>query len=202
MKIEAYQIPPEYQESPLAWEVYNNIVICGNRDYIDYKTELFENVEKALENIYDITEEAIMDYIPPKRKSRYSTEEISEIKNIIEDYVNCRNCDKDDYLCDLLSIVDERKWEHRTIRGVVQSDWQKVYYPVEEWTQKDIDNFEIEYFNIGTEWNIVSAEEEFSMYCHSAEPKEEIAFACGVKPEDVVLYVFDGYVKTPKYKII
>lgn len=216
-KIYAKQTPPEFQESPLFYDELcfpDNVIVCGNRDYVSHKTDLFRVIESALKNMleevgygYNTITEAIMDYIPPKKKARYSTKEINEIKNIIEDYVNCRNCDKDDYLCDLLSIVDGRKWEHRTIRGVMQSEWQIMFYPVDEWCDKDIDHFEMEYFNTGTEWCVTEegCETGYTMYLysgHESDIKKEISERTGVETEDIVLYVFDGYVKTPKYKII
>lgn len=47
MKYKAYQIAPEYQESPLFSSdkfFPDNIAVCGNRDYIEHCPEVFEHV--------------------------------------------------------------------------------------------------------------------------------------------------------------
>ena len=51
MKIKAYQIAPEYQESPLYLfdEVPEGLEIYGNRDYIRRTSETFDEVLECLE---------------------------------------------------------------------------------------------------------------------------------------------------------
>lgn len=78
--------------------------------------------------------------------------------------------------------------------------------------KKALTMFEIEYFNTGTEWIVHDEEIEpespedisgFSMYCTSWNDegiKQEIAEASGGKIEDIILYAFDGYTQTAKYK--
>lgn len=51
MKVYAKQVPPEFQESPLFIpECFpENIAVCGNRDFISHKPEVFERVQSVLE---------------------------------------------------------------------------------------------------------------------------------------------------------
>ena len=224
MKIYAHQVPPEYQESPIFLDECfpDNIVVCGNRDFNSHTTEEFDTVKTVLENgeLADILEnvnelqqwyknatEAIIDYLPSK--SKYSTNAIHALKNLIIEYSTCHRSAEDEILCKVLSIVTGKKWAHGIIRGYCQSDWQDIYYPVDEWNKEALTRFEIEYFNTGTEWIIHDEETEpedtigFTMYCTSWNDKgikQEIAEATGSKIEDIVLYEFDGYTRTAKYK--
>ena len=62
---------------------------------------------------------------------------------------------------------------------------------------------ETEYFNTGDEWKIDDNGDTFTVYTHSwrdDEKRQEIADAVGCDPSDVILYAFDGYEYTPKYK--
>ena len=82
-----------------------------------------------------------------------------------------------------------------------------MYSPV-QFSPDFVRNFEIEYFNTGTEWIIHDEDDApenpedisgYSMYCYTYNPAEEIAQEGGVDVADVVLYEFDGYTRAPKY---
>lgn len=228
MKIYAKQVPPEYQESPMFLEECfpDNIAVCGNRDFDSHAPEVFDMVKTVLEvgeladilgnaNVwrlwYKNISEAIAEYLPPL-KGKYSTNTIHALKNLIIEYSTCSSSAKDENLCKVLSIVTGKKWVYGTIQGCCQSDWQKIYYSVDEWNEETLARFEIEYFNTGTEWIIHDEETEpespedisgFSRYCTSWNDegiKQEIAEASGGKIEDIILYAFDGYTQTAKYK--
>lgn len=170
MKIYAHQVQPEYQESPILDGCFpDNIAVCGNRDFASHIPEVFDTVKTVLEDgeLADILEnvnelqqwyknatKAIIDYLPSK--SKYSTNAIHTLKNLIIEYSTCHRSAEDEILCKVLSIVTGKKWAHGIIRGYCQSDWQDIYYPVDEWNKEALTRFEIEYFNTGTEW-VVSA---------------------------------------------
>ena len=40
----------------------------------------------------------------------------------------------------------------------------------------------------------------YCVYCYSYDVRAELAQYCGGDPDDVVLYEFDGYTKTAKYR--
>lgn len=222
MKVYAKQVPPEYQESPLFIEgrFPDNIAVCGNRDYHSHKPELFENVQNVLEQgeLAEVLEypknlaEAITEYLPPTNGKKYSTNEILALRCLVINYSCCVCSKENEILCKVLSLVDGRFWDWKTIRGSTQSDWNEVFFPVDDWDDKILKEFEILYFNEGTEWIIHDEAEPpetpeningYSVYCigwDNEEIKNEIAEVTGAKPEEIKLFEFGGYTSTPFYK--
>lgn len=232
MKVYAKQVPPEYQESPLFLgdEFFpDNIAVFGNRDYKEHCPDFINKVREVLrqgeladvlENIkewadwYKNATEAINDYLPPEHGGRYSTNAIHALKNYVIDFSSCSCSCEYEILCKVLSIVTGKRWDKRTIRGCCQSDWNYIFYPVDEWAREQIEVFEIEYFNTGTEWIVDDGEFDpendsplningYSVYCTSWSNEgiqKEIADAEGIDPADVVLYAFEGWSRTEQYK--
>ena len=193
MKIKAYQIAPEYQESPLYLfdEWLEGLEIYGNRDYIRHTSETFDEVLECLEygdfSDFEFT--------------GYKAERLEELCN----KYGTRGADDEGIIAEALSIVTGQKWEYKQISGCCQSDWNYIYYRSDEWTAKALEYFEIEYFNTGKEWRLEDEEgDDFgNVYTHEwkdDERKREIAENIGVDPDEVTLYLFDGWTKTAKYK--
>lgn len=228
MKIYAKQVSPEWQESPLFIDgcFPDNIAVCGNRDFNEHKPDIFEKVEMTLEqgeladvleNIkewkeyYSNVSQAIDEYLPSV-KGRYSTNAIHAIKRLVSEYSMCPHSEEDAIMCRVLSLVTGKEWDYRTIRGSSQSEWNEVYYPVDEWSTETLQMFETEYFNEGTEWIVHEGDntpespndiEGYTIYCTSWNEegiREEIAKMTGESPENIVMYAFDGYIRTPQYK--
>ena len=191
MKIKAYQIAPEYQESPL-WlfeEVPAGLEIYGNRDYIRRTSETFDEVLECLED-GDFSDFGF---------TGYKAERLEYLCN--EYYTQGAN--NEAIIAEALSIVTRQKWEYRQISGSCQSEWNYIYYRPEEWPEKALEYFEIEYFNTGDEWRIEGEEGDDlgSVYTHEwddDEQKREIAENIGVDPDEVTLYLFDGWTKNGK----
>lgn len=232
MKVYAKQVDPKYQESPIFIDddfFPDNIAVFGNRDYREHIPEVVENVRNVLENgelgevleypnkwvdWYKNATEAINDYLPSASGKRYSTNAIHALRNLIIDYSCCSCSCEDEILCKVLSIVTNKKWDYYTIQGSCQSDWQNVFYTVEEWSLEALQGFERLYFNEGTEWIIDDGDFNpetdsplnitgCSVYCTSWDKdsiKQEIANYEGIDSESVVLYAFDGYNHIPQYK--
>lgn len=228
MKIYAKQIAPEYQESPLFFDECfpDNIAVCGNRDYKERCPELFKIVKAILNDgelgdvlvnlkdseLYKNATEAITDYFPPD-KEKYSTKDIHELKRLIVEYSKCPRSAEDSILCAVLSIVTGKEWDYQQISGCCQSDWNYIYYPVNERDKEAIAAFEAEYFNTGSEWIVDDGEFDpendsplningCSTYCiawSNEGIKQEIANAFGGSSEDVVLFAFEGWSRTPRY---
>lgn len=110
-------------------------------------------------------------------------------------------------------VVTGQPWKWSIIRGCCQSDWQEVFYPVNEWGREALTAFEVEYFNTGSEWIVHEGEfnpeqngpediEGHSIYCTSYKVQEEIAAYEGVKPEEVKLFEFSGFSRVPVYKAV
>lgn len=193
MKIKAYQIAPEYQESPLYMfgEMPDGLEICGNRADERHTSATFDEVLKCLEygdfSDFEFT--------------GYNADRLEELCN---EY-GTRGALDEQIIAEALSIVTGQKWEYKQICGSYQSDWNCIYYRPEEWTEKALQYFETEYFNTGDEWRIEDEEgNDFgNIYTHEwddDEKKMEIAKYIGVNPEEVTLYLFDGWTKTAKYK--
>ena len=193
MKIKAYQVAPEYQESPLYLfdEVLEGLEIYGNRHYIRRTSETFDKVLECLD-YGDFSDFEFTGHKADRLEELY-----------IKYYTQGAN--NEAIIAEALSIVTEQKWEYRQITGCCQSEWNYIYYRPEEWTENALEYFEAEYFNTGDEWRIEGEEgEDFgSIYTHECdddEQKREISESIGVDPDDVTLYLFDGWTKTAKYK--
>lgn len=193
MKIKAYQVAPEYQESPLclSYEVLEGLEIYGNKNYIRRTSLTFDEVLECLEygdfSDFEFT--------------GYKAERLEELCN--KYYTQGAN--NEAIIAEALSIVTGKKWEYKQICGSCQSDWNYIYYRPEEWPEKALEYFEVEYFNTGDEWRIEdeAGDDLVSVYTHEWDDdgkKQEIAENIGVYPDEVTLYLFDGWTKTAKYK--
>lgn len=194
MKYKAYQIAPEYQESPLYLDrdfaEFEGMEICGNKHYKRYASATFDEVLKCLEygdfSNFEFT--------------GYKAERLGELC----DKYGTRGALDEQIITEALSIVTGQKWEYKQIFGCCQSDWNIIYYRPELWSAAALCAFEIEYFNTGTEWSIQdeNGEEITSVYTYEHnQEKEEIAEALDVNTADIVLYWFDGWTKIEKYRI-
>lgn len=191
MKYKAYQIAPEYQKSPLYLDRdfanFEGMEIYGNRDYESRTSQTFDNVRGALYydnfDAFDVSES-------DKKK----------LHELAEKYAySGRN---EEIITAALSIVTGHKWDYKQINGSCKNEWNIIYYRPELWSKAALCAFEIEYFNTGTEWRVQDedgAETYIYVYEYGQE-REEIAEALGVNTVDIVLYWFDGWTRTEKYR--
>lgn len=230
MKIFARQISPEYQESPLFLDedfFPDNIAVFGNRDYKKHLPATFEKVREVLtagelagmledpaelKQWYRNTTEAVTDYLQPESGGKYSTKAIHDLKALVLQFSTCHSREENGVLCKVLSIVTGQAWDYSIIRGCCQSDWQEIVFPVAEWSKEAIRTFESEYFNTGTEWIVHDEETEpespeeisgYSVYCtgwNEDQIRKELADASGEAPENIIMFAFDGWTKTAKYR--
>lgn len=193
MKIKAYQVAPEHQESPLSLfdEWSEGLEIYGNRDFERRTSAKFDEVLECLEN------------------GDFSDFEFTGCKaDRLEELCNkyyTQSANNEAIIAEALSIVTGQKWKYKQISGCCQSDWNYIYYRPEEWPEKALEYFEVEYFNTGDEWHIEDEEGDDLgfVYTHEwndDEQKREIAENIGVDPDEVTLYLFDGWTRTANYK--
>lgn len=210
MKIYAKQVPPEYQESPLfmdeCWP--ENVFAFGNRHYTAH-AERLEDIKRALEDISDVCNgygytNNLLDVIPERDDGRaYTRPERQQLARLAQNYMEygSGSSDESELLCDVLELITGREYEYTTIRGCCQSDWQDIIYPAaygREW----LDRFEMEYFNTGTEWSVDVDGCSVGVYTYSwkdDDTRAEIAAAVGADPDDIILYTFTGWSRTPEY---
>lgn len=115
----------------------------------------------------------------------------------------------------ILPVGLGEKWTWDVIRGSAQGDWNNVFYPAAAFTEKNIEQFEMLYFNEGTEWMVSDDLDEepnsldeidgMNVYCCAWDAdgvKEEIADVCGVSANEVKLYAFSRWARMPVYEAI
>lgn len=191
MKINAYQVAPEYQEAPALDGMFDDsIIITGNDCLNGWETESYKAVYAALFEGVNPCEEGEENFDAWERLINDSTEQA-----ISDDKATCKG----------LELLTGEKWAYKELHGTVQGEWNGCYYAVDVWKHEQLKAVEMEYFNMGTEWRIEdeAGEEWGNTYTHSWDDEEnraEIAVVFGVNPEDVTLYLFDGWTRTANYK--
>lgn len=186
--------------------------VLGAGELADMILDFGSRKNRRYSQIYKNITEAITDFLPPKA-GKYSTRSIHALAELITAYgENIRR--DDEILTAVLSIVTGQKWSFETICGNCQSEWNGIYYPADEWDAESLAEFEAEYFNTGTEWIIDDGEFDpnisspadicgYSVYCHKYNLdgiRQEIANVANANSNDIILYEFDGYIHSPKYK--
>ena len=104
-----------------------------------------------------------------------------------------------------LKKVTGKVWEERTLRGYSQSDWQTLYYVVDECSEDDIEEIENFYMGKVTEFEVEEDGDCYHDYIPDDivwEGKKAICDYFGIKEEDTTIYEDDGYEKVYRYKEI
>lgn len=191
MKIKAYQIAPEYQEAPLLIDIVDDtVIITGNDRLHGHETEA-----------YHIAWDAVYCGNNPCEEGEADFEKWEEL------IIDCSEQRKPDSVtfCNALELITGEKWNYTELRGTCQGDWNGCYYLPGIWTCEQIKALEMEYFNIGTEWDIIDEDDEnwgrtYTHHWSDDENRKEIASVFALAPCDVKLYLFDGWTKTAKYE--
>lgn len=224
----AYQIPPEYQQSPLARleidlpEMWPEITLTGGGRCAAFETDLFQTAErweKAADEYINGEEwtaapvtirKALENYgIEKQNGKQWSPRELGAWKRLFQDWDRNPWRDDDARTAEALDLMTGRKWDYKPLRGCSQGDYITAFFPVDKYNRKDLDRLEIEYFNLGEEWKIrdepegVEGADEFYMYCYSWDPDEkkiEIAVAAGEEDlEKIEMHPFAGWSRRPVY---
>lgn len=229
MKYTAKEVLPEWTDSCFDYEDYDLVSYFGNPRMHRHTTDLFDQCREFLEQ-YSGEAENIRahryreyDYVCGRsvrvRKSareiitrdlpiaKPSRRQVRKILDRLAGYCNDRNLvayDADDYVAELMTIAnaDGVKYSTRTLRGCCQGDWQTVIGPADT----DFDDLEARYFNTGTAYTI---EDEcgnplFRVYCTEWRDEDQlkhVAEDIGCDPADVQMMKFDGWAKSPKYRV-
>ena len=222
MKIYAKQVAPEYQESPLFMEEWpENVYVFGNRHYKNHGGDYIENIKNSMYDAadelkalprggsyYDSFIDILADLIPePENRKEYSRADRLKWRALLLNF-DAGAISDDDAITTALELITGDEYAAGEIRGCCQGDWNNIIYPAEygrEW----LENFEIEYFNTGDEWQInegiPDSDDNYYFYSHAWNEdgiRAEIAAAAGVEPDDVILYIFTGYTRTPEYRLV
>lgn len=208
-----YQIPPEYQESPIIWDSdiigeFYGVAIFGNPDFREHYPESVESVRNFIMRELWINADEITDYleyygIKPEHKKRFSALDIAKIYRIKNAEAR-GDIPENDAITEIMEIVTGEAWEMYTIRGCVQRDWNILFCP-KSTPRETINTIECEYFNTGAEWKI----EELGgdrIYTHDWDEdgiKKEIADYISMETDEenisICLHWFKGWRKTATY---
>ena len=232
IKFYARQVNPEFQEDDLFYtftnkqgrtelgfndEIYdNNIIIEGNDDYLTYSIREYDNLMKLDSLWYEYEtllnpksnhcywssfSEFFNYYLPKSNGKKYSNKEIHQWKELMKKNTN-------EIIEDALKLMTGKSWRKFKMTGYCQRDWQ-YGYASEEITDKQLEYVGMCYFNTGNEYIVFESREDFkkdengySMYVDSWQSKEYMADLLACKPQEISMYDWDGYSKTPKYKHI
>lgn len=218
----AVQINPEYQESPLLMDIDNmkgtyleGLCFWGNDRY---KTHVVEEFKALLDNLDEATE----DYIAIVENQDWKN--FDTVEEIVKNYFSYSG-NKWDKWAELfqmhykagfyfenpvltagLSLLTGKKYGYKQISGSAQSEWNYIFFPVDEWTDEQLTNIEIEYFNEGEEYTITVepvdedtspkdavCSDTVSVYVHGwtdEQQRQELAKVNGCKPEDIIIYKY------------
>ena len=182
--------------------------------------DLKNKIENFLSPETPETDNAIMNHIcahfPKTDNSAYTENEKKAWINMYKKYTPDFRSELN-IIADILTMTHPgSKYITRAIYGDCQSDWNCIIFDSNKYSDDDIKNLTAEYFNTGSEWiihdnsdidNIENPEEieGYSVYCHSSDPESainEIAEMLETKPENIIAYAFDSYIRTPKYKLV
>lgn len=130
------------------------------------------------------------------------------IRDYCNDIDNRQRCDIIEYATELLTAVTGIKFYIRAIRGCCQRDYAQLIIPELEATENYIEEIEARCFNLGEEWKIECDDDEdlyptAYTYGYKDEDKiKQIRKQCDIADDDEIeLWEFDGWERTPKYKL-
>lgn len=219
IKYNCYQVAPEYRESPFYMDEYGweNITIDGNKDFRGRQTPEYEALR---DHFYDAAEdwknrdyypvtlrEVLRDYGFEKPDGKPWTTKEKHLWRVL--FETDQYLERDENVCAALALLTGKKHNCTIIRGCCQGDWNYIYYPVDEYDLKSIEYLEAEYFNTGDEWRVVPVDKngeedeygEVYYYTHEWRGQAvELADAIGCEPDEIELYEWDGWARSPIYK--
>ncbi len=204
MKINCYQVAPEYQESPLFYCFPLDISIFGNHQFRERFSDEVESIMKVLRDSTftwaldccestDERREQLKDWFPEMPEL-----EDVDIETLTSDILHEERYDR------VFTYLTGHEYDMMEIRGSRQRDWNYMYYLVDDYPEYMLRHIEIEYWDEGTQWECEMDNDEFiSIYTHSCyleKQRVEIAEELGVDPLDIVLHKFVGWKRTAEYQ--
>lgn len=205
----AKQIPTEKQSNFTMRDDYKgtclenmNVKYDGRWEHESSDLKKLRNILRGYEYMDELEED---DYIEIQHDLKPDAEfPVEVIKLDVDHYFNGNNDDRLAAIADMLSIMTGKEYEVKEIHGSVQGEYAWIIYREEEFDDDAIANFEIEYFNMGSEWIIEDEDgENYFIYTHSWDGdgiRKEIADYADVAPSDVVMDVIIEYKRIPVYE--
>jgi hypothetical protein len=104
-----------------------------------------------------------------------------------------------------LKKVTGKVWEETTLRGYSQSDWNTLYYVVDDSTIEEIETIENYYMGKVGEFVVEEDGDDYRVLIPDDtvwKGKKSICECLGFEVEDTTIYEDDGYEKVYRYKEI
>lgn len=207
-KVNAYQINPAYQQNDIFSEEFERIFIDGGRNSIGIKIDELNEIVNDWEACVSIIENCdTIDEI--KTEIDYwmdiqDEEKVLNLRKLADDW-GSREYEIDK--CCLLDVIYGGDWDYAEIHGCCQGDYAIVYYDKSYWNNNSgiIEEIEIRYFNLGSEWRIEDDEDEIPIYCLSwneDDIKNEIADAFGYDVDEIAFHKWSGEKRIDVYEEI
>ena len=225
----AKQVCPEYQEDDLFYfykdkntdryelgmndDYYvDNLILDGNRDFCGITTNAYNKLKKLSDlwlewesakersayksySSFANATEFIEWYVPRDNGKKYSKKDIHAWIELIDNW----NESEEDFEKGLF-LITGKVWRSITIRGCSQNEWQEGFAS-EELSSASVNHIEMCYFNNGMEFIVYESKEDFDNeengYSIYVEDIQDLRDRVG---ESIVVFEFDGYVKTATYK--
>lgn len=236
IKYYAAQVAPEDQDPNFDRCNWWGWTVTGNRNYegfttaeynklfgttlcggclLDEMLDLYQQMKDGDGHaLYSTLEELLQEELGDYKRD-WTPEQLEQWKEILSQEVP----KWDNMKCKALSLLCNREYAYKTIYGVCQSDWQRCYYPKEE--ENLLDELEMEYFNTGEEWKVVSVEdlkgygepapkdgqdtmdtEAMTDFCYidGFRARENLARILDCRPEEIKMWRWKGYRKISEYE--
>lgn len=239
IKYYAAQVAPEDQDPNFDECCWPGWTVTGNRHYNGFTTAeynklfssngdvgtldlMMEEYQIMVENVNNsecsCLEELLQDELGDYNRD-WTPEQLEQWKEILSfDYSKPGwSLTEDDMKCKALSLLCNREYAYKTIRGDCQGDWQCCYYPKDE--ENLLDDLEMQYFNTGEEWDVVDAEELKDRgeptpedgqdvmgmggcfyYINGFRARENLAHILDCRPEEIKMWRWKGYRKISEYE--
>lgn len=122
-----------------------------------------------------------------------------EVESEFKEDFNLHGMDKK-YLIELLTRLTEKKYDVITIRGYSQSDWNYLFYPVDDFTQDYLREIEAYYFGMVSEWYNEADCDNITIPHYERDEKTYIRQCYNYDSDtEIILKRITGYKRIPTY---
>ena len=209
------QIPPEQQECPITDEMWEKgqplekVSVTGNRDYQERVSSLFSMARRIFRELEDVTAEEAVGMILELHP------EVSPdlAKKSADAFIGClHQHDREGafrcFVCTAMEMFSGEQYSFRRINGSVQGEWNYMFYPEAEWTERRLRDFETMYWNLGEEY-VVTEDSEGSLDGVSVYTCEQghrlvhdLVKQLRVNPWEIRVFRFTGWTRAAAYEAV
>lgn len=181
----------------------------NSEEYMSYYKQLSGLVEDYDNEIYT-AEELFKDCAPDISKEKYY-----ELVELIE---CCYHYGITNYrIAQFLELKTNKSWDVESFRGYSQGDYCEVVYCSDVYSTEEIKEIGKMYLGCGSEFECIDCDENGNPtdeICGGYFATDDIVWTeddrlikyftdyLGCRPDEIEVQLFDGYIRTPKYKTI